>query len=114
MGRMQVWNKERWDFVSVRQDAAEWKEGPHPTGTGTCWYHAKMKRYQDDVPEAVRAVAAGASAVHGPYDAMDSGDALAVRNLIEQHRDKMLTIRRRDFEVGKKAPVVIQSFIFAV
>ena len=35
----------------------------------------------------------------GPYDALDSGKALAVRELIEDHRDRMLTIRRRDFEV---------------
>ena len=35
----------------------------------------------------------------GSYSAMDQGQALTVRNLIEEHRDKMLTIRRRDFEV---------------
>ena len=30
---------------------------------------------------------------------MDSGYALAVRKVIEDHRDKMLVMRRRDFEV---------------
>ena len=95
---MQVWDKEQWAFVLVDQDATKWKEGPHPSGTGTRWYHTQSKRYQDEVPEAVRAVASGTS-VKGPYDAMDSGDALAVRKLIEEHQDKMLTIRRRDFEV---------------
>ena len=61
-------------------------------------YNNRTKSYQDEVPEAVRAVASS-SVVQGPYDAMGSGDALAVRKLIEQHRNKMLTIRRRDFEV---------------
>ena len=62
-------------------------------------YNDRTKSYQDEVPEAVRALASGASVMRGPYDAMGSGDALAVRELIERHRDKMLTIRRRDFEV---------------
>ena len=96
---MQVWDKEQWAFVVAKQEATEWEEGPHPSGTGTRWYRSKSKRYQDEVPDVVAALASGKPVVQGPYDAMHSGDALAVRKLIEEHRDKMLSIRRRDFEV---------------
>ena len=41
----------------------------------------------------------------GTYSAMYR-KAFTVRKLIEEHRDKMLTIRRRDFEVGK--PLLVQ------
>ena len=96
---MQVWDKEQRGFVSVNQDTTEWKEGPHPSGTGTEWYNTKTGETQVAVPAVVTAAVSGTDAVKGPYDVMDSGDGLAVRNLIEEHRDKMLTIRRRDFEV---------------
>lgn len=94
-----MWDKEQRSFVSVNQDAAAWKEFPHPNGTGTSWYNTKTDKYQSAVPAAVKAAKLGASVVQGPYDAMGAGDALVVRKLIEEHRDKMLTIRRRDFEV---------------
>ena len=96
---MQIWDKEQRAFVSVNQDASEWKGLTHPSGTGTLWYHANTKKYQDAVPAVVKAVRSGKVVKQGPYDAMDSGDALTVRKLIEEHHDKMLTIRRRDFEV---------------
>ena len=98
---MQVWDKEQRGFVSVNQDTTEWKEGPHPSGTGTAWYNTKTGEIQVAAPAVVTAAASGAHGVKGPYDAMDSDDALVVRNLIEKHRDQMLTIRRRDFEVTK-------------
>ena len=46
-----------------------------------------------------RAFVPGTPGMPGSYSAMDQGEDLAVRELIEEHRDKMLTIRRRDFEV---------------
>ena len=85
--------------MSVNQDPNEWQKLDHPSGTGSLWYHANTKKYQDTVPAVVKAHRSGKTGKQGPYDAMDSGDALAVRKLIEEHRDKMLTIRRRDFEV---------------
>ena len=94
-----MWDKEEWAFMSVNQDATEWKKLPHPSGTGTLWHNTKSNKYQDKVPAVVQAAASGTRVVQGPYDAMGSGNALAVRTLIEEHCDKMLTIRRRDFEV---------------
>ena len=48
----------------------------------------------------------------GRYDAMSSGNALAVRELIEEHRDKMFTIRRRDFEVVDPSLLLQSSHYF--
>lgn len=98
---MQVWDKEQQAFVSVNQNATEWRQLPDPTGTGTVWINTRTKKYQNVAPAAIKAVASGSRVVQGPYDAMASGDALLARKLIEEHRDKMLTIRRRDFEVGE-------------
>ena len=109
---MQVWDKEQWRFVSVNQDTTEWKEGPHPSGTGTAWYNTKTGQIQVAAPAVVTAAVSGAHGVKGPYDVMDSGEALAVRNLIEEHRDKMLTIRRRDFEVTKLFVSAPTTYIF--
>ena len=109
---MQVWDKEQRSFVSVNQDTTEWKEGPHPSGTGTAWYNTKTGEIQVAVPAVVKAAASGAHGVKGPYDAMNSGVALTVRNLIEEHRDKMLTIRRRDFEVTKLFVSAPTTYIF--
>ena len=83
-----------------------------PSDTGTkC--NTKMGKIQVALPAAVKAVVSGAHGVKGPYDVMKSGDALAVRNLIEEHRDKMLTIRRRDFEVTKLFVSSPTNYIFS-
>jgi len=96
-----VWDKEQRGFVTIKQDTTEWKEVRfrQSSGTDTVWYNTKTGDIQVAAPAVVKAAVSGTHGAKGPYDAMDSGDSLAVRKLIERHRDKMLTIRRRDFEV---------------
>ena len=107
-----VWDRHSQKWIrSDRQNASVWDRQTMSDGT-VVWVDKASGKAQLEAPPAPNVNSATGTASSGPYASMaqplgkpadpvhfSAAEHLQIRDTIEAHKDRMLTIRRRHFEV---------------